>query len=231
MIRPYIICHMLQSIDGKVTGDFLSLNECEEGVNVYYQINRDLKGDAFACGRVTMESSFTNYYYPDLSSYKGKKVERKDYIAKYDKKFFAIAFDRKGRLGWKESTIVDEDPGYGEAHIIEVLSEQVKDEYLSYLQDIGVSYIFAGKEDIDILLAVQKLYQLFGIKRLLLEGGSVINGAFLKEGIIDEISLVVVPLTGSTLDKPLFYEGNIAKYELIDSKIVGQNIILNYKLR
>lgn len=222
---------MLQSIDGKVTGDFLN-EECNlEGVNIYYQINRDLKGDAFACGRVTMEGSFTNQYYPDLSIYQGKKVDKKDYIAKYNKKFFAVAFDRKGRLGWKTSTIVDEDPGYGGAHIIEVLSEQVKDEYLSYLQDIGVSYIFAGKEDINILLALSKLYDLFGIERLLLEGGSIINGAFNELGIIDEISLVVVPSIGSTLDKPLFYKGNMINYKLIASKVIGENVILNYKLR
>lgn len=42
----------------------------------------------------------------------------------------------------------------------------------------GVSYIFAGKNDIDIKLALNKLYSIFGIKKLLLEGGSVINGAF-----------------------------------------------------
>lgn len=229
MNRPYIICHMLQSIDGKVTGEFLSRRECEEGTNIYYKINREFKADAFACGRITMEGSFTSSYYPDLSKYQGVKIERKDYISKYNKKFFAVSFDRKGRLGWKTSTIVDEDPGYGGAHIIEVLSEQVKDEYLSYLQDIGVSYIFAGKDDIDILLAVSKLHDLFGIEKLLLEGGSILNGAFNKVGIIDEISLVVVPITGSTLDKPLFYEGNVENYKLVSSKTIGQNVILNYK--
>ncbi len=28
MNRPYIICHMMTSIDGKVTGDFLFRDEC-----------------------------------------------------------------------------------------------------------------------------------------------------------------------------------------------------------
>ena len=28
--RPYIICHMMTSIDGKVTGDFLFRDECAE---------------------------------------------------------------------------------------------------------------------------------------------------------------------------------------------------------
>ena len=62
MNRPYIICHMVTSLDGKVTGDFLSLPSCEAATEVYYEINREYKDsnlDGFICGRVTMEGSFT----------------------------------------------------------------------------------------------------------------------------------------------------------------------------
>ena len=34
MNRPYIICHMVISVDGKVTGDFLGLPECEAATEV-----------------------------------------------------------------------------------------------------------------------------------------------------------------------------------------------------
>ena len=68
--RPYIICHMVTSIDGKVTGDFLFQAESAAATDIYYRINRDLKADGFICGRVTMEGSFTNGWYPDLSKYK-----------------------------------------------------------------------------------------------------------------------------------------------------------------
>ncbi len=56
MNRPYIICHMVTSIDGKVTGNFLSQEN--SGTDVYYQINRDCKADGYACGRVTMQGNF-----------------------------------------------------------------------------------------------------------------------------------------------------------------------------
>ena len=59
MERPYIICHMTMSLDGKVTGNFLSDAACAPATELYYQINRDYKADGFACGRVTMEGSFT----------------------------------------------------------------------------------------------------------------------------------------------------------------------------
>ena len=102
--------------------------------------------------------------------------------------------------------IVDEDPGYGNAHIIEVLCEDASDAYLAYLQSIGVSYIFAGKEDLNLPLALDKLYRLFSIQKLLLEGGSVINGAFARENMIDELSLVLVPTVAGKDGKPLFYD-------------------------
>ena len=41
MNRPYIICHMLTSIDGKVTGDFLFQDSCAEATEIYYR--RDAK--------------------------------------------------------------------------------------------------------------------------------------------------------------------------------------------
>jgi len=64
---------------------------------------------------------------------------------------------------------------------------------LSFIR-ASVSYIFAGKTELDLPLALEKLCKLFGIQTLLLEGGSILNGAFLQEDVIDELRLVV-PLT------------------------------------
>lgn len=217
MNRPYITCHMVTSIDGKVTGDFLYAPACETATEIYYKINRDLKPDGFICGRVTMEGSFTGGYYPDLSEYQAIGI-KEDYVAKYDKKFFAVAFDTNGRLGWKESTIVDDDPGYNSAHIIEILSENVDGRYLAYLQEIGVSYIFAGKTAIDIPLALVKLDKLFHIQHLLLEGGSIINGAFQRAGVIDELSLVVAPVVADKKDKPLFMDADFENFRFISAE-------------
>ena len=201
MNRPYIICHMTTSIDGKVTGEFLSLPESEAAVEAYYEINRKYKADAYACGRVTMEGSFTGGFQPDLTPFSDAKVERTDYIADTEANFFAVAFDRKGRLGWTDSRIHDEDPGYDDAHIINVMCEElVSDAYLAYLKRIGVSYLFAGKTELNLLLAAEKLKALFGIETLLLEGGSVINGAFQREGLVDELSLVVSPVVARKED-------------------------------
>ena len=228
MERPYIICHMVTSIDGRVTGDFLSTVQGVAASEVYYEINRSYKADAYACGRVTMEGSFTLGKEPKTTTFKGTKIEKVPYIADNQAKFFAVAFDRRGRLGWESSKITDEDPGYDNAHIIEVLCENAPDEYLAYLKSIGVSYIFAGEKEMDVALALAQLKKLFGIEKLLLEGGSIINGAFMAEGLIDEVSLVVAPVSAATEDKPLFYIGKENGFKLKEVKQYGDIVWLNY---
>ena len=152
MNRPHIICHMVTSIDGKVTGEFLSRPECEKATDIYYELNREYNkngANGFICGRVTMESSFTGGWYPDLTRY--EPVENKDdFIPDNLSGFYAVSFDPKGKLGWKNSKITDEDPGYDDAQIIEVLTEQADSRYLAYLQSMEVPYIFAGEKEIDV---------------------------------------------------------------------------------
>ncbi len=235
MYKPYIICHMTTSIDGKVTGNFLSSPEGSKASEIYYEINRAYKADGYACGRITMQGSFAGEYYPDLSKYRpvchpeGRKM---DYMVDELTGFYAVSFDPHGRLGWKSNRIVDldEDPGYDKAQIIEVLTEQVDERYLGYLESLGIPYIFAGEMEIDIELALFKLKNIVGIKTLLLEGGSILNGAFMDADVIDELSLVVCPVVGETEDKSLFMKGKMSAFTLSEVKRYDEGIVwLNYK--
>lgn len=227
--RPYIICHMVVSLDGKVTGDFLYAPGCEKATELYYEINRNFGADAYACGRVTMNGSFAHDHEPDLSKFEGKTMPREDFVADGSGEKYAVAFDRKGRLGWKSAVIEDEDPGYGDALIIEVLCENVQDSYLAYLQSIDVSYIFAGEEEMDLNVALEKLHRLFGIEKLLLEGGSVLNGAFARADVIDELSLVYAPVAADSAGKPLFDDGVMTDYRLKSVQQKDGALWLRYK--
>lgn len=224
-MRPYVICHMTTSIDGKVTGNFLFREECIPATEEYYRLNRKIPAQGFACGRVTMEESFTGGWYPELSNYENKKISREDFIANTNASRYAVAFDRRGRLGWKSSEIEDDDPGYGGAHIIEVMCENVSDAYLAYLQNIGVSYIFAGEEEMNLKMALEKLNKHFSINVLLLEGGSEINGAFERAGFIDELSLVQSAVIADADSKPLFADSTLADYCLKEAKVVSENVL------
>ena len=230
MNRPYIICHMTTSIDGKVTGEFLTRPNHGAVSELYYQINRDYKADAYACGRVTMEGSFTGGWYPDLSKFESA-YSPMDYLVDEVTGFYAVAFDPHGRLGWKSNRIVDadEDPGYDKAQIIEVLTHDVDLRYLTYLQTMGIPYIFAGETEMDVEEALFKLKAYFGIQTLLLEGGSILDGAFQRAGVVDELSLVVDPVIAAETDKPLFMSSVVEEYFLAEVKNHDGILWLNYK--
>jgi len=49
-----------------------------------------------------------------------------------------------------------------------------------------------------------------GIRRVLLEGGGGINGSFLAAGLVDEISLIIVPaVDGRSAGRAVFETGEI----------------------
>lgn len=235
MYRPYIICHMTTSLDGRVTGHFLGCPECEAATEIYYEMNRSYKqqgSGGFICGRVTMEESFTGGWYPDLTKYKSVEKECGHYMNFWlddMKGYYAIAFDPMGRLGWKSNVIEDSDPGYGGAQIIEVLTEQVDGRYLAFLQEMEIPYFFAGEQTIDVPLALYTLHTHLDPSFYVLEGGSIINGHFLREDCIDEISLVQAPITANPNSKPLFTEGDVIPFSLIGAENKDGVLVMRYK--
>ena len=103
-----------------------------------------------------------------------------------------------------------EKRGRPKAHVIEVLTEQVSNEYLAYLRKVDVSYVFAGKDRLDCTLLLGKLKTLFQIDRLMLAGGGQMNWSFAQEDLIDELSIILASTAdgnrtaASLFEKPAF---------------------------
>jgi riboflavin biosynthesis pyrimidine reductase len=75
------------------------------------------------------------------------------------------------------------------------------------LRGVGISYIVSGENAVDLVRAVNLIGEHFGIRTLLLEGGGHINGAFLEAGLVDELSLLVVPGIDGRHDIPAVFDG------------------------
>lgn len=184
---------MATSLEGKVAGNFLKVQREGNFAALYEQIHERFGVNAWMCGRVTMEEHFTFGHQLDLEP-DVPQMPRTDYVADRNAKSYAIAVDPSGKLGWTTNVIQLWNAHRTEDHIIEVLTEQVSDAYLSHLQKTGISYIFGGKEQLSFTVVTQKLKSLFSIDTVLLEGGGYINGSFLSEGLIDELSLILIPI-------------------------------------
>jgi len=186
---------MLSSIDGRIEGSVLGnvINAVD-----YEETGAKLKGDSWICGRTTMQMHFAEKK-PFISK-AGKSAGKLSVYIAQQAKSYAISVDTEGKLRWKSSDI-DGD------HLICVVSERAPADYLSYLEEKGISYIVSGKKAVNLCEAVTLLREMFGIKRLLLEGGGNINGGFLEAGLIDEISLLLVPGIDGRHDVPTVFDG------------------------
>jgi riboflavin biosynthesis pyrimidine reductase len=197
--RPHVICHMMSTVDGKIlTATWGDPQLVKTFGGVFETYHETFDSEAWLCGRVTMEKDFTGGIQPEPEKPQ-YPIAREAYIGDSNATSFAIAIDAHGKLGWESNKT-------GGDHIIEVLTSQVDDDYLNYLQKKGISYIFAGDSEIDCKSALEQLANLFPIKTIMLEGGGHVNGSFLNAGLIDELSLLILPIADGTAKTPTVFE-------------------------
>lgn len=179
MNKPYIVCHMMTSLDGRID---CKMTELLPGVQDYYSTLDSLDLPSTLSGRVTAELEMAlpgEFIAKDPTPY-GKDGFAKNRVAKG----YEIVVDTKGKLLWPDAS------GMDKPYLI-ILSQQAKKEYLDYLNDRGISWIVCGEKRIDLAKACAILHDEFGVKRLGIVGGAAINSAFLDAGLLDEISILI----------------------------------------
>ena len=228
---PEVYSFMIESMDGKATGDWLETPEGEICAKIYFQKEYSFDCKSILSGRTTFEPDFNEPI--DLSKFKDSKVEKKDFVAEKKNGYYSIVIDKQGKCKWKEGFFCYWK-SFGrtqESQIITILAEdEVKDDYLAYLKSIGVSYIFAGKNNIDLKVALKKLKSLFGIDKLLLEGGPTTNEYFFKENLVSKIFLIKASIIAQTGSKNVFGDACLSfwkldKCEVLDDK---SSLLLSY---
>lgn len=187
--RPYIICHIFSSIDGRIDGPFMFDSAASRARTEYGRLQGSFDVDAIAYGAVTTEG-FVGAGAPVFTS--TVAVKQGDYVAPHTERSYYVSIDPDYRIAWPSGTY--RRAGRAPQHVIEVLREDIPSGYLSFLRDRGVSYVLAGARALDLPLAMEKLRLLFGIRRLLVCGGGATDAAFLAAGLIDELSIVMAPV-------------------------------------
>ena len=202
MNRPYIVCHILSALDGKITGAFMGTTAAQAVSGDYARIRNEYQADAWLYGTKTTKE-FTAFRKPELDE-TFLSVSEGDFIAQTDASLYYVSIDTLGEIGWESGTFCK--PGKPDAHVIEVLTEKTPLAYRSYLRQKGVSYILAGEDILDCRMAAEKLYDIFGIETMLICGGGTINWTFLQQGVLDELSLLLAPVTDGSPDTVTVFE-------------------------
>jgi riboflavin biosynthesis pyrimidine reductase len=194
-VKPYVICHMNASIDGRILGSRWRPAE-NRMPGLFERLHEKLGGGSWLIGRVTGSEYAKAASYPDHTA---KAFPREPWFARRDAVAYGVALDARGKIAWGRCEI-------GGDPIVAVLTEQVADAHLAGLRGDGVSYIFAGRQKLDLALALEILNRELGIERLLLEGGGGSNGSFLRAGLIDEISVAICPAVDGAKGAPGIFD-------------------------
>ena len=204
MNRPYIFCHMMTSLDGKIMGKYMETPEGSAAGNVFYNISFGkkpyYKHQGWLSGRVTTDDNFTFYEKPELDE-NAPTVPEGDFVAKKTDMYY-VSVDPSGKLGWKHADLTYVDTT---AHVLEVLTGKASNAYKAFLRKMGISYIIAGKDSLDYGLAMEKLKELFGIETLMLGGGGVLNWSFIQAGMCDEVSVVIAASADGSTNTPALF--------------------------
>lgn len=205
--RPYIICHMMTSVDGRID---CAMTEQLPGVSDYYRTLDELNVPTTVSGRVTAELEMAN---PGVFEAENNAAYGKEGFSKAaDATGYEIVVDTHGKLLWPDAS------GMNKPYLI-ITSEDVAKEYLEYLDSNHISWIAAGKEKVNLPRAMEILFSEFGVERVGVVGGPAINTAFLNEQLLDEISILIGAGIDGRMQMPSVFDGRDMDYPLTQLKL------------
>ncbi len=185
---PYVILHIGLSVDGRI--------DWGGGAdNPYYDLVRQFGADTDISGSTTMLTAFLP---EDPQTAFGDNYSQ--WIELPDRPRLAVV-DSRGQI--KTWHLIKRQPWW--QGCISLCSAETPAEHLKYLQGEQVEVIIAGGEHVDLRKALQELSLRFNTRRVRLDCGGILNGIFLRAGLVDEVSLVISPaLVGGTSPRTMF---------------------------
>lgn len=225
MKKPYAICHMMTSLDGRID---CAMTSMLPGVSDYYTTLDEIHVPTTISGRVTAELEMAE---PGVFIPKNKEPYGKEgFSQKTEAAGYEVIVDTKGKLLWPNASAMKKP------YLI-ITGEEVPGEYLDYLDGQNISWIACGKGQVDLVRAAEILAERFQVKRMGIVGGSKINTAFLEAGLLDEISLLIGAGIDGRGGMPAVFDGlapehNVTALRLIDVKKFDSGAVwIRYRCR
>lgn len=194
MTKPYVIVHMMTSVDGRID---CGMTAQLAGNDEYYSTLSAIDAPTRVTGSSTAAVEMANGRFHSAND---AKLGKESFTKNSDAAAYNIIADSKGKTSWGN------DAGSSFPHLI-LVSEDVSQEYLDYLNQNHISWIATGKGHVDIRRAIGILGNEFGVERLAVVGGGKINGGFLAAGVVDEISIVIGPGVDGRTGQPALFDG------------------------
>lgn len=178
---PYVIIHNAVSVDGR-------MDRVDVDLELYYSLISTWKEDLTLVGSETfMDADQWEAWVHDGTTDPSKPL--------------LSVVDGRGRFKMWEKAVPSP---YWRAGVA-LCSRSTPQDHLDYLNRVGVDVIVTGEERVDLREALERLASDHGVKVIRVDSGGTLNGALLRAGLIDEVSVIVLPqLIGGTTPSSLF---------------------------
>jgi 2,5-diamino-6-(ribosylamino)-4(3H)-pyrimidinone 5'-phosphate reductase len=109
--------------------------------------------------------------------------------------------DSRGRIGnWPQ---IRREPWWRD--VVVLCARATPRAYVAGLEEIGLDYIVAGEARVDLRAALEALHARYGVEVVQVDSGGTLNGALLRAGLVDEVSLLISPtLAGGTSPNSIY---------------------------
>lgn len=196
--RPRVVLHLAVSLDGKCTG-------FQVDVGRFYALAATWREDATLVGTDTLlaatEQAEEHADAPDAGhetignaagqtgEYEGvaEPAELAEPSSQAHEAPLLVVPDSRGRFRRWDMMLAEQ---YWRAGVA-LCARSTPQDHLDYLEAAGVDRIVAGQDRVDLARALVQLREQYGVKLVRVDSGGGLNGALLRMGLLDELSLLV----------------------------------------
>ncbi len=198
-MKPHVIVFNSVSLDGRI--DFYS---GRVDMGTYYTLAAGWNADTILCGSNTMLSASPPEKMPDPAVFEKPEMYHPLAVP------LLVAVDSKGRIrNWNH---IRSGPFFHD--VVVLCSKTTPEDYLEYLDRIGIDCIITGKDHIDPRESLETLNGRFGVKRIRVDSGGILTGVLLRAGLVDEFSVLLDPcLVGGTTPASIFNARDLSSAE------------------
>ncbi len=217
---PRVILHNTISLDG-------SVKDFELDIGLHYELADKFKADAHLIGSETAKTGI-EFFMQDIPPEESSDFA-KPAVKPGDNRPIWVIHDTKGKL--KGLLHVYRRQCYCRDVIVLAINETPQD-YFQYLKERNYDVLIAGEENVDYRTAFEKLNEQYGVRTLLIDSGGGLNSVLLREGLVDEVSLLVSPVIVGKKSTNLFryLEGKMNLELIRIERVRGNHFLVLYRV-
>jgi len=212
-VRPRVVLHMSASLDGRTVG-------FEVDMGLHYGVAAAIGADAHLAGSGTLLAGGAGDegWGAGAEGAQGEEGEGAPGGGADERPLpLLVVPDSRGRVrGWAGLLAA----GFWRGGVA-LVSRATPSSYGDLCRRAGVDVVEAGSDRVDLRLALEILAERHGVRVVHCDGGGTLNGALLRAGLVDEVSVLVAPVLAGGPAAPTLFEDPAGRGNPVALSLLG----------